>query len=215
MPELATALGTLIAAGRRATAAAGVPEPRREAIRIWADLGSGTQRPRLLLARDVDGRPVDRRAVSAGHRAARPGRAARPCDWLGAGFGTSRSERCAGADSPARDRGTGRAAACSESAAAGWRDIGTGSGCIALSLALEGGFTEVIGVDRSAEALALARVNRASGRLPGRAWSKDDLCAPLRPGALDALISNPPYLTEAEYIGTRPVGAGLGAGSRW
>jgi release factor glutamine methyltransferase len=31
-----------------------------------------------------------------------------------------------------------------------------------------------------------------------------DMCQPLRNGAFDALISNPPYLTEAEYTGLDP-----------
>jgi release factor glutamine methyltransferase len=82
-------------------------------------------------------------------------------------------------------------------------DIGTGSGCIALSLALEGGFTEVVGIDRSAEALALAGENR---ELVGAGIElvQGDLCVPLRAGTFDALISNPPYLTAAEYAGLDP-----------
>jgi release factor glutamine methyltransferase len=28
---------------------------------------------------------------------------------------------------------------------------------------------------------------------------RGDLCGPLRPGSLDAVVSNPPYLTEGEY----------------
>ena len=39
-------------------------------------------------------------------------------------------------------------------------DIGTGTGCLALSLAAEGGFERVVALDRSAEALGLARENR-------------------------------------------------------
>jgi release factor glutamine methyltransferase len=77
-------------------------------------------------------------------------------------------------------------------------DIGTGSGCIALSLALEGDYQQVTAIDRSAQALALARENRelAAARV---SLVQADLCAPLGPGTLDALISNPPYLTVAEY----------------
>jgi release factor glutamine methyltransferase len=77
-------------------------------------------------------------------------------------------------------------------------DVGTGSGCIALSLAHEGSFTEVVAVDRSAPALALAQLNsRFTGLDPG--FVQGDMCQPFRGGAFDALISNPPYLTEAEY----------------
>ena len=79
-------------------------------------------------------------------------------------------------------------------------DLGTGSGCIALSLALEGSFREIVGLDCSAEALELARLNRD---LAGVQVSlvQGDLCEPLGLGAFDALVSNPPYLTTAEYSG--------------
>lgn len=77
-------------------------------------------------------------------------------------------------------------------------DVGTGSGCIALSLATEGGYEQIIGIDLSAEALGLARENRA--RTGARvALVQGDLCAPLAGGTLDALVSNPPYLTAAEH----------------
>jgi release factor glutamine methyltransferase len=77
-------------------------------------------------------------------------------------------------------------------------DIGTGGGCIALSLASEGSYEHVVGIDLSRDALQLAADNR---RLTGARvdWLHGDLCAPLRPGSLDALVSNPPYLTDSEY----------------
>jgi release factor glutamine methyltransferase len=76
--------------------------------------------------------------------------------------------------------------------------VGTGSGCIALSLALEGSFDQVIGVDSSAAALELAGLNRR--QLDAAVTLvQADLCAPLKPGSLDAIVSNPPYLTEGEY----------------
>jgi len=81
----------------------------------------------------------------------------------------------------------------------GWvADIGTGSGCIALSLALEGEFQRVLGIDRSALALSLADTNR---RLTGARLDllRGDLCSALADRSCDALISNPPYLTRNEY----------------
>jgi release factor glutamine methyltransferase len=79
-------------------------------------------------------------------------------------------------------------------------DVGTGSGCIALSLALEGSFSRIVAIDRSPHALALARLNREGMGAGGAVeFVLADLCAPLRPGVFDALISNPPYLTAAEY----------------
>ena len=77
-------------------------------------------------------------------------------------------------------------------------DVGTGSGCLALSLATEGDFDEVVAVDLSPEAIALAEENR---REVGAAVHLvlGDLSAPLGDASLDALVSNPPYLTTAEY----------------
>ncbi|HEX5632482.1 MAG TPA: HemK family protein methyltransferase, partial [Gemmatimonadales bacterium] len=77
-------------------------------------------------------------------------------------------------------------------------DVGTGTGCLALSLRQEGGFHEVIGVDVSAEALALAALNAALTGLAVR-WVEGDLCGPLADHSVDLLVSNPPYLTRAEY----------------
>lgn len=77
-------------------------------------------------------------------------------------------------------------------------DLGTGSGCIALSLADEGHYTRVIGVDRSREALGLASENRRrtghSIDLVSGEWT-----AALATNSLDVLVSNPPYLTDDEY----------------
>ena len=53
-------------------------------------------------------------------------------------------------------------------------------------------------IDLSPGALALAADNRANvgARV---ALVRGDLCDGLRPGSLDALVSNPPYLTAGEY----------------
>jgi release factor glutamine methyltransferase len=81
-------------------------------------------------------------------------------------------------------------------------DIGTGCGCIALALAVEGQFDKVVAVERSADAAALARENveRLAPRTPVeiRAGS---LLAPLvdKGERFRAIVSNPPYLTGVEY----------------
>ncbi len=83
-------------------------------------------------------------------------------------------------------------------------DIGTGSGCIALSLAIEGTFERVIAVERSADAAALARENvkRLAPKTPVEI-REGNLLAPLldkgERGRYRAIVSNPPYLTTAEY----------------
>lgn len=82
-------------------------------------------------------------------------------------------------------------------------DIGTGSGAIALALAAEGGFDTVVAVDRSTDALALAREN--AGRTGLRiALIQGHLAAPLATGRFDAVVSNPPYLTASEYSALDP-----------
>lgn len=77
-------------------------------------------------------------------------------------------------------------------------DVCTGSGCVALALADEGGFDRVLGVEVSPLAMALARENgdRTGLRVE---WLVGDLCAPLAGERLDVLVANPPYLTDAEY----------------
>src|SRR5947208_10920439 len=79
-------------------------------------------------------------------------------------------------------------------------DIGTGCGCIALALAVEGAFERVIAVERSAAAAALARENVAlvRPRVPVDI-REGDLLAPLAGTPCRAIVANPPYLTAAEY----------------
>lgn len=76
-------------------------------------------------------------------------------------------------------------------------DVGTGSGCIALSLAGERPAARIHATDISAAALDVARDNaRRLGLTQGVAFHEGDLLEPLRPwfGAIDAIVSNPPYV---------------------
>ena len=79
-------------------------------------------------------------------------------------------------------------------------DVGTGSGCIAVTMACELPDAHVVATDVSAEALQVARANAERHGVAERvtfvqgAWTE-----PLRDGApFDMLLSNPPYVTEAE-----------------
>jgi release factor glutamine methyltransferase len=84
-------------------------------------------------------------------------------------------------------------------------DIGTGSGCIALALAVEARFNRVVAVERSPAAAALARENVARVRPPTRVEIREgDLLAPLAGCRYRAIVANPPYLTDAEYDALDP-----------
>jgi release factor glutamine methyltransferase len=78
-------------------------------------------------------------------------------------------------------------------------DIGTGTGCLAIAFALARPHADLIGIDRSPDALALAREN--AQRLGARSvrWIEGDGCAPLAGGACDALVANLPYVTTGEW----------------
>jgi release factor glutamine methyltransferase len=73
-------------------------------------------------------------------------------------------------------------------------DVGTGSGCIAISVERERPDLRVVSVDVSMGALALAARNRA--RLESRVMLvASDVLASLR-GTFDFVVSNPPYIAE-------------------
>ena len=77
----------------------------------------------------------------------------------------------------------------------------TGSGCLALALARALPGAEVLAVDISAEALAVARRNAAVWA-PAVQFQQVDVLqampAGLAPGTLDVLVSNPPYVRDSE-----------------
>jgi len=76
-------------------------------------------------------------------------------------------------------------------------DLGTGSGCIALALAYEGRYDRVAAVDRCARALSLARENGTRLGLSVD-WRLGDWTAPVRGELFDLIVSNPPYIAQAE-----------------
>ena len=81
-------------------------------------------------------------------------------------------------------------------------DVGTGSGCIALALAVEGDFERVIAVERSPGAAALARENVKRIAPPTPVEIREgNLLAPLveKGERFRAIVSNPPYVTAVEY----------------
>lgn len=83
-------------------------------------------------------------------------------------------------------------------------DLGTGSGAIALALAAERPAWVVEAVDRSRDALALARENAERCGLTTRvAFAESDWFSAVT-DAYDLIVSNPPYLTEAEVAEAEP-----------
>ncbi len=80
-------------------------------------------------------------------------------------------------------------------------DVGTGSGAIALALAQEIPRGKVTATDISKSALALARKNARLLNLEDKIdFRQGDLFEPLEE-VFDIIVSNPPYITEAEYKG--------------
>ncbi len=77
-------------------------------------------------------------------------------------------------------------------------DIGTGSGAIAVTLALETG-SRVFATDVSPAALNVAAQNARSLSAPVR-FAACDLGTALRSASFDLVVSNPPYVPEGDTI---------------
>lgn len=73
-------------------------------------------------------------------------------------------------------------------------DLGTGSGAIALALASERPGWQVLGVDTSDAAVAVARVNARGNGLDRVDFCVSDWFSAVAGSAFDLLVSNPPYI---------------------
>lgn len=74
-------------------------------------------------------------------------------------------------------------------------DVGTGTGCVILSLARELRDGVFVGLDISAEALSLAKENAVLTGLDDRVlFAESDGCGEFDPASVDVLVSNPPYI---------------------
>lgn len=194
--EAALTVAALLADAGRRFAAAGIPDPRREALRLWSGINHEHPGAAFLGAR----RPVTRSEADAFEAAAARRAAGEPLAYVVECTGfrtlTLRTDRRALIPRPETEGlvelALGRAPAGRVA------DIGTGTGCIALSLRAEGAYSSVIAVDRSAAALELAAENARHCELD-ISVIRGDLTASLADASLDALVSNPPYLTDEEY----------------
>lgn len=84
-------------------------------------------------------------------------------------------------------------------------DVGTGTGCIILSLASEMRDGVFVGLDISPEALLLAKENAAFTGLEGRVlFAESDGCGEFDPASVDVLVSNPPYIPSHVVDGLEP-----------
>lgn len=83
-------------------------------------------------------------------------------------------------------------------------DVGTGSGCLAISVAGGNPDSTVVAVDQSMTAIHLARINAVRHGLEGRIrWVNGDLLTPLlstqTEGKVTAIVANLPYISQAEW----------------
>jgi release factor glutamine methyltransferase len=83
-------------------------------------------------------------------------------------------------------------------------DIGTGSGCIAITLSLEAPSAKLLATDISPAALRIAGENATRICADLEFFRHDILNRSLEFGVLDMVISNPPYVMEKERAGMAP-----------
>lgn len=88
-------------------------------------------------------------------------------------------------------------------------DVGTGSGCVAVTLATIMGEARIVAIDSSSEALAVGMRNADRHAVGDKIdWVQGDLLSPLRErgmaGTVDVIVSNPPYIAETDWAGLQP-----------
>lgn len=82
-------------------------------------------------------------------------------------------------------------------------DAGTGSGAIAAAIARELPASCVVASDRSTDALDVARAN-LTALAPAVTLVRADWLAPFAPASFDVVVSNPPYISDADLAGLEP-----------
>jgi release factor glutamine methyltransferase len=193
--------------GARILGKAGITDPRRESLAIWAGLAeSGVaevwsernrvptderlQRFAMAVERRADGEPMAYAVGSMDFRYLSLRVDSRVLIPRPETEGLVDHVLAWGESCPDTDRGVWGIAA----------DVGTGSGCIALSLAVEGKFERVIATDVSSSAIAVARTNRdVVHPYTAVEFRLGYLLEPLDCPGISAIVSNPPYVAASEY----------------
>ena len=80
-------------------------------------------------------------------------------------------------------------------------DIGTGSGCIAITLAKEIENSNVIGIDKSIMSLQVAKKNSAELNVENVTFFEMDILNQYPKEKFDLVISNPPYVAKEDIPG--------------
>jgi release factor glutamine methyltransferase len=88
-------------------------------------------------------------------------------------------------------------------------DIGTGSGAIAIAIAVNAPSAQITAVEISADAIAVASRNARRHRVENRVAIRRGDCFHMLDGiaalgTFDAIVSNPPYLDDAEIAALEP-----------
>jgi len=200
-------LGDLLKQGRRELTGAGLPDAAREADLLLCDL-SGLDRGVLRARRDdpADAALIERYADAIRRRACREPHQhiVGTQEFHGLEFLVDRRvlvprpeteglvDVVLDADVPDR----GRVA-----------DLGTGSGCIAVTLAVKRRDLELFALDASEDALVVARENACRHGVEDRIdFLAGDMLSPPQEWweRMDAVVSNPPYVSESEWETLEP-----------
>ena len=194
-----TTIRSALAAAAARLAAAGVPDAPRDARRLMAAaLGVGADRLSLHA-----GEAIGSEAAAAFARMLDERARFRPVAQIvgqRAFWGRDFVVTSAVLD-PRPETETLVAAALDGPAAARLLDIGTGSGAILLTLLAEWTLAEGVGTDIDADALAVAETNAVRLGVAARCRLLRGTWTAGAAGPFDLVVSNPPYIAEAEIEG--------------
>ncbi len=181
--------------------AAGVEDPARDARRLLAH-AMGLVPDRLTLHLDAvpDGTQLARWNAAVAARAAR-----QPVSQIAGGrLFWGRTFRVTLDTLDPRPETETLIAAALEQPFARVLDLGTGTGCILLTLLAERSAATGLGTDLSAAALDVARENaRRLGLADRAAFARGDWFGAAA-GRFDLIVSNPPYIAEGELAALAP-----------